>query len=123
MKAPQRLLPFLLSLSTLAACSAAEPDHSATMRASTPRDVTRPPIREREETTSECRPEEAALQSALVDRKGVPDAATFVDRCRERGVLLNAFGPRVVRSVTHLNVTAEDCRAAARVMRAVADGR
>lgn len=60
---------------------------------------------------------------ALVERTGVPDAATFVERCRERGVLLNAFGPRVVRAVTHLDVTADDCRAAAKVMRAVADGR
>jgi threonine aldolase len=60
---------------------------------------------------------------ALVERTGVPDAATFVDRCRERGVLLNAFGPRIVRAVTHLDVTADDCRAAAKVMRAVADGR
>ncbi len=59
----------------------------------------------------------------LVERRGVPDAATFVDRCRERGVLLNAFGPRTVRAVTHLDVSAEQCRAAATVMRAVADGR
>ena len=59
----------------------------------------------------------------LVERKGVPDAATFVERCRERGVLLNPLGPRTVRAVTHLDVTAEDCRAAAKVMRAVADGR
>jgi len=59
----------------------------------------------------------------LVERTGVPDAATFVERCRERGVLLNPFGPRIVRAVTHLDVTAEDCRAAATVMRAVADGR
>ena len=59
----------------------------------------------------------------LVDRRGVPDASTFVERCRERGVLLNAFGPRVVRAVTHLDVTENDCRAAAKVMRAVADGR
>ena len=63
------------------------------------------------------------LVFTLVDRKGVPDAATFVERCRERGVLLNAFGPRVVRAVTHLDVTADQCRAAASVMRAVADGR
>ena len=63
------------------------------------------------------------LVFTLVDRKGVPDAATFVERCRERGVLLNAFGPRVVRAVTHLDVSADDCRAAARDMRAVADGR
>ena len=59
----------------------------------------------------------------LVERRGVPDAATFVERCRERGVLLNAFGPRAVRAVTHLDVTAEECRTAAKVMRAVADGR
>ena len=59
----------------------------------------------------------------LVERKGVPDAATFVERCRERGVLLNPFGPRTVRAVTHLEVSAEDCRAAAKMMRAVADGR
>ena len=59
----------------------------------------------------------------LVERRGVPDAATFVERCRERGVLLNPFGPRTVRAVTHLDVSADDCRAAAKVMRAVADGR
>jgi threonine aldolase len=59
----------------------------------------------------------------LVERRGVPDAAAFVERCRERGVLLNAFGPRVVRAVTHLDVDAEACHAAAKVMRSVADGR
>ncbi|HEX5040300.1 MAG TPA: GntG family PLP-dependent aldolase [Candidatus Limnocylindria bacterium] len=59
---------------------------------------------------------------SLVERRGVPDAAAFVATCRERGVLLNAFGPRVVRAVTHLGVTTEECRDAARVMRAVADG-
>jgi threonine aldolase len=59
----------------------------------------------------------------LVDRRGVPDASTFVERCRERGVLVNAFGPRTVRAVTHLDVTADQVRAAAKVMRAVADGR
>jgi threonine aldolase len=59
----------------------------------------------------------------LVDRRGVPDAAGFVATCRERGVLLNMFGPRTVRAVTHLDVSADDCRAAATVMRAVADGR
>ena len=59
---------------------------------------------------------------SLVVRRGVPDAATFVERCRERGVLLNPFGPRTVRAVTHLDVGADQCRAAARVMRHVADG-
>ena len=58
----------------------------------------------------------------LVERRGVPDATTFVERCRERGVLLNPFGARTVRAVTHLDVDADQCRAAARVMRAVADG-
>ena len=58
----------------------------------------------------------------LVERRGVPDAETFVLRCRERGVLLNPFGPRTVRAVTHLDVDADQCRAAARVMRHVADG-
>ena len=59
----------------------------------------------------------------LVERRGVPDAATFVERCREAGVLLNPFRPRTVRAVTHLDVGADQCRAAAKVMRAVADGR
>jgi threonine aldolase len=59
----------------------------------------------------------------LVERRGVPDATAFVELCRERGVLLNPFGPRTVRAVTHLDVGADDCRAAAKVMRAVADGR
>ncbi len=59
----------------------------------------------------------------LVERRGVPDAVTFVNRCREQGVLLNAFGPRTVRAVTHLDVSDDGCRAAARIMRAVADGR
>jgi threonine aldolase len=59
---------------------------------------------------------------SLVERRGVPDAAGFVATCRERGVLLNAFGPRIVRAVTHLDVDADAVRAAATVMRAVADG-
>ncbi len=60
---------------------------------------------------------------SLVERRGVPDAAAFVAACRERGVLLNVFGPRTARAVTHLDVTADGCRAAAKVMRAVAAGR
>ena len=59
---------------------------------------------------------------SLAERAGVPDATTFVDRCRQRGVLLNVFGPRIVRAVTHLDVSADDCRAAAKTMRAVAGG-
>ena len=57
----------------------------------------------------------------LADEPKVPDAATFVERCRERGVLVSAFGRRVVRAVTHLNVDAEGClRAGDEMRRAVA---
>jgi threonine aldolase len=60
---------------------------------------------------------------SLIERRGVPDAAAFVEECRVRGVWLNPFGPRTVRAVTHLEVDADQVRAAAKVMRAVADGR
>ena len=59
----------------------------------------------------------------LVERRGVPDAASFVERCRERGVLVAAFGPRTVRVVTHLDVDRSACEAAARILAEVADGR
>ena len=51
-----------------------------------------------------------------------PDAQTVVDRARERGVLVFAFGPRTVRAVTHLDVTSDQCEAAGRILAAVADG-
>ena len=41
------------------------------------------------------------------------DAPTLSARARERGVLVNAFGPRTVRAVTHLDVNLEQCVAAA----------
>jgi threonine aldolase len=44
---------------------------------------------------------------------GAPDAATVVARAKERGVLIFAFGARTLRLVTHLDVTAEQCRSAA----------
>ncbi|MBL8286508.1 MAG: aminotransferase class I/II-fold pyridoxal phosphate-dependent enzyme [Rubrivivax sp.] len=44
---------------------------------------------------------------------GAPDAATVVAQARARGVLLNAFGPRTVRAVTHLDVSAQQCEEAA----------
>lgn len=53
---------------------------------------------------------------SLADEPGVPDAATFVERCGEQGVLVSAFGPRVVRAVTHLNVNTDQCQRAADVM-------
>jgi threonine aldolase len=58
----------------------------------------------------------------LADAPGVPDAPAFVKGCAERGVLLNAFGPRTVRAVTHLDVDAAACARAAEVMRSAAAG-
>lgn len=57
---------------------------------------------------------------ALSDASRRPSAAQFVGACRERGVLLNAVGSRALRVVTHLDVDAEACRQAARVMCEVA---
>lgn len=54
---------------------------------------------------------------------GAPDAATLVTWAREHGVLLNAFGPRRVRAVTHLDVSGRQCAHAARVIGAIAEGR
>ncbi len=62
------------------------------------------------------------LVFSLADAPGVPDAHAFVDRCRARGVLLNQFGPRVVRAVTHLDTDAHACGSAAEVMVAAAEG-
>ncbi len=50
----------------------------------------------------------------------VSDANRFVAECRERGVLLNAFGPRSVRAVTHLDVDRAACETAVEVMTTVA---
>jgi threonine aldolase len=47
---------------------------------------------------------------------GAPDAATVVARAKDRGVLCNAFGPRTVRVVTHLDVTADQCARAADIL-------
>ncbi len=41
------------------------------------------------------------------------DAPTLSARARERGVLVNAFGPRTVRAVTHLDVDRAQCVRAA----------
>jgi threonine aldolase len=51
----------------------------------------------------------ATVQSNIVVfhlRSGAIDAATLVQRARERGVLVNAFDARTVRAVTHLDVSA-----------------
>jgi len=49
-----------------------------------------------------------------------PDATTLVAKARERGVLINAFGPRTVRAVTHLDVSRDQCLHAADVLVEVA---
>jgi threonine aldolase len=47
---------------------------------------------------------------------GAPDAAAVVERARAAGVLLLAFGPRTLRAVTHLDVSAAQCERAAQVL-------
>ena len=44
------------------------------------------------------------------------DAPTLSARAREQGVLVNAFGPRTVRAVTHLDVNRAQCERAAQVL-------
>ena len=44
------------------------------------------------------------------------DAPTLAAQARERGVLVNAFGPRTLRAVTHLDVTRAQCERAAAVL-------
>ena len=45
-----------------------------------------------------------------------PDAMALVAKARERGVLINVFGPRTVRAVTHLDVSRDQCTRAADVL-------
>ena len=52
---------------------------------------------------------------------GAPDAATFVARARDHGVLLFAFGPRTVRAVTHLDVSRAQCETARDVLVQIAE--
>jgi threonine aldolase len=52
-----------------------------------------------------------------------PDANTVVAQARERGVLVFAFGPRMIRAVTHLDVSRAQCERAADVLVAAAEGR
>jgi threonine aldolase len=49
----------------------------------------------------------------------VPDAGAVVAAAREAGVLVGAVGPRTVRMVTHLDVSADQAKEAARVMAGV----
>ncbi len=58
----------------------------------------------------------ASVQTNIVVfhlQPGAPDAAAVVASARAKGVLLNAFGARTVRAVTHLDVSAAQCDEAA----------
>ena len=46
----------------------------------------------------------------------VPDAASVVASAREQGVIVSAVGPRALRVVTHLDVSAEQAKTAADVL-------
>ena len=54
---------------------------------------------------------------------GPLDAAGVVAAARARGVLVVAFGARIVRAVTHLDVTREECARAAEVIASVIEAR
>ena len=51
-----------------------------------------------------------------------PNAMALVTNARGRGVLINAFGPRTVRAVTHLDVSRDQCLKAADVLVEIASG-
>jgi threonine aldolase len=52
-----------------------------------------------------------------------PDAPTVVAQARERGVLVFNIGPRVIRAVTHLDVSRKQCEEAAEVLVGIVEGR
>jgi threonine aldolase len=49
---------------------------------------------------------------------GMPDAAPVVARAKERGVLISALGPRLLRAVTHRDVSRAQCERAADLLAA-----
>ncbi len=59
----------------------------------------------------------AAVESNIVifHLRDGGDAPAFVALLRDQGVLASAIGPHSVRFVTHMDVTAEQCREAARI--------
>lgn len=63
----------------------------------------------------------ATVETNLVffDLTGPLDAGTVVDRLLERGVRMGAMGPRTIRAVTHLDVSAEQIEQTLEAARAV----
>ncbi|HEX2114316.1 MAG TPA: GntG family PLP-dependent aldolase [Alphaproteobacteria bacterium] len=55
-------------------------------------------------------------------RPGAPAARIVVERCKAQGVLLFAFSESVIRAVTHLDVTREQCERAGDVIAAAVAG-
>ena len=53
---------------------------------------------------------------------GAPDAATVVARAKAQGVAVFAFGARMVRAVTHLDVTRAQCERAAEALAGASEG-
>jgi len=49
----------------------------------------------------------------------LPDAAAVAARAKQSGVLVSALGPRLVRAVTHVDVTADQCRQGADQLAAI----
>lgn len=66
----------------------------------------------------------ATVETNLVffDLTGAVDAATAVERLLARGVRMGALGPRTVRAVTHLDVSAEQVERALDAARAIFTG-
>jgi threonine aldolase len=67
----------------------------------------------------------ATVQSNIVVfhlTDAAPKTADIVARAKERGVLVSVFGPRTLRVVTHLDVTAAQCREAGEVLAAAIAG-
>lgn len=67
----------------------------------------------------------ATVQSNIVvfrTRPEAPPDAEVIARARDMGVLLLAFGPRMLRMVTHLDVSRADCERAGGVVAGILDG-
>ena len=62
-------------------------------------------------------PEGVDTNIVVVERE---DAPAFVAAAKEQGVLVSAVGPRTVRLVTHLDVSAADAERAARALASIA---
>ncbi len=58
----------------------------------------------------------ALRTNIVVLATGTRAAAPLAAAAAERGVLVSALGPQMVRAVTHLDVTADDCAEAGRVL-------